>query len=82
MRGPIESDMASYFDNLRVPGGEEWMDEARPDEADDIDAYVEDDDEPFHDEDLDLKVPEVIGILPIRNTVVYPGTVTHLAVGR
>ena len=29
-----------------------------------------------------MKLPEVIGILPIRNTVVYPGTVTHLAVGR
>ncbi len=74
--------MASYFDNLRARSGEEWMDETRPDETDDIEAYVEDDDEPFHDDDLDLKVPEVIGILPIRNTVVYPGTVTHLAVGR
>jgi ATP-dependent Lon protease len=58
------------------------MDEMMPDETDEIDAYVDDDDEPFHDDDLDLKVPDVIGILPVRNTVVYPGTVTHLAVGR
>jgi len=27
-------------------------------------------------------VPEVIGILPVRNAVVYPGTVTPLAIGR
>ena len=58
------------------------MEEMTPGETEEIDAYVDDDDEPFHDEDLDLKVPDVIGILPIRNTVVYPGTVTHLAVGR
>ncbi|MBN2590074.1 MAG: endopeptidase La [Sedimentisphaerales bacterium] len=28
------------------------------------------------------KQPDVIGILPIRNVVVYPGTVTPLAIGR
>lgn len=31
---------------------------------------------------IDLKLPEVIAILPIRNTVAFPGTVTPLAVGR
>ena len=30
----------------------------------------------------ELKLPEVIGILPIRNVVAYPGTVTPLAIGR
>jgi ATP-dependent Lon protease len=29
-----------------------------------------------------IDLPEVIGILPIRNAVVFPGTVTPLAVGR
>ena len=29
-----------------------------------------------------LKLPETMGILPIRNVVTYPGTVTPLAVGR
>ncbi len=29
-----------------------------------------------------FKIPQTIGILPIRNTVVYPGTVTPLAIGR
>jgi len=30
----------------------------------------------------ELKLPEVIGILPIRNVVAYPGTVTPLSIGR
>jgi len=30
----------------------------------------------------ELRMPDVIGILPIRNTVAYPGTVTPLAIGR
>ncbi|MCU0917851.1 MAG: LON peptidase substrate-binding domain-containing protein, partial [Planctomycetes bacterium] len=74
--------MASYFDNLRVPSGAAWGDEMRPDETDDIETYLDEDEEPFRDSDLDLTVPDVLGILPVRNTVVYPGTVTHLAVGR
>lgn len=32
--------------------------------------------------ETELELPEVIGILPLRNTVIYPGTVTPLAVGR
>ena len=31
---------------------------------------------------IDLQMPEVIAILPIRNTVAFPGTVTPLAVAR
>jgi len=34
------------------------------------------------DTTIDVVVPDVIGILPIRNTVAFPGTVTPLAVGR
>ena len=30
----------------------------------------------------EFKLPEVIGILPIRNAVAFPGTVTPLAIGR
>jgi ATP-dependent Lon protease len=32
--------------------------------------------------DRELKLPNIIGILPIRNAVAYPGTVTPLAIGR
>jgi len=31
---------------------------------------------------LEIKLPKVVGILPIRNTIAYPGTVTPLAIGR
>jgi ATP-dependent Lon protease len=34
------------------------------------------------DKPKEIDLPEVIGILPIRNAVVFPGTVTPLAVGR
>ncbi len=30
----------------------------------------------------EIDIPEIIGVLPIRNAVVFPGTVTPLAVGR
>jgi len=35
-----------------------------------------------HKNNHELKLPEVIGILPLRNIVAYPGTVTPLAIGR
>ncbi len=34
------------------------------------------------EEPKEIKLPEVIGILPVRNAVVFPGTVMPLAVGR
>ena len=34
------------------------------------------------EDEYDLKLPDVIGILPIRNAVTFPGTVTPLAIGR
>ncbi|UCF00156.1 MAG: LON peptidase substrate-binding domain-containing protein, partial [Planctomycetota bacterium] len=35
-----------------------------------------------HENNQQFKLPEVIGILPIRNAVAFPGTVTPLAIGR
>ena len=41
---------------------------------------------PDNEDDLlrnhELAIPEVIGILPIRNAVAFPGTITPLAIGR
>lgn len=34
------------------------------------------------DKPKEIDIPEIIGVLPIRNAVVFPGTVTPLAVGR
>jgi len=59
-----------------------WPDETDPHEPDGVEPYVNDDDEDFEDDTSAMKMPEIIGVLPIRNTVVYPGTFTHLAVGR
>lgn len=51
------------------------------DEPSEIDIYLGDEDENMStNQKLDL--PEVIGILPIRNAVAFPGTVTPLAIGR
>jgi len=75
--------MAHFIGNL-LPSFDdnEWLNEMMPDETSDIESYVEDEDLPFRNDDAELKLPDVIGILPIRNTVVYPGTVSSLAVGR
>lgn len=78
----IISSMAHYLNNLLLFNDPDWLDEANANEPDGIEPYLNDTDDEFEDEFTDMKLPEVIGILPIRNTVVYPGTVTHLAVGR
>lgn len=47
-----------------------------------IESYLYSDDDQLQHKSLELMRPAVIGILPIRNVVVYPGTVTPLAIGR
>ena len=44
--------------------------------------YVENEAKNEKESNQDFKLPEVIGILPIRNAVAYPGTVMPLAIGR
>ncbi|MEN6336992.1 MAG: endopeptidase La [Phycisphaerales bacterium] len=74
--------MASYLNNLLLFDDQDWSSEKNQDERNGMEPYLDDDGEELEDELENMKLPEVIGILPIRNTVVYPGTVTHLAVGR
>ncbi len=51
------------------------------DEPSEIDIFLGNDDDSIPaNQKLDL--PEIIGILPIRNAVAFPGTVTPLAIGR
>jgi ATP-dependent Lon protease len=59
-----------------------WPVELVAEEPTRIDPYLYDDDSQSHENDQGFKLPEVIGILPIRNAVVYPGTIMPLAVGR
>jgi ATP-dependent Lon protease len=47
-----------------------------------IEPAFEDEQSDSSEKPKEIKLPEVIGILPIRNAVVFPGTVTPLAVGR
>jgi len=47
-----------------------------------VDPPFESDQGDILEKPKEIDIPEIIGILPIRNAVVYPGTVTPLAVGR
>jgi len=74
--------MANYLNNLLWFEDQDWSDEAASPAKNPMEPYLNNDSQEFENELTSMKLPEVIGILPIRNTVVYPGTVTHLAVGR
>ena len=51
-------------------------------DAVDIEYHLNKEKAQSHEHNNELKLPEVIGILPLRNVVAYPGTVTPLAIGR
>ena len=74
--------MASYLNNLFIVEENDWFGDAMAKGTTSIDGYVEAEEARGSENDPDPHVPNVIGILPIRNTVAYPGTVTPLTVGR
>lgn len=47
-----------------------------------IEHYFHDDNNDPKNSNHEFKLPETIGILPIRNAVAFPGTITPLAIGR
>lgn len=47
-----------------------------------VDPSFENEQGDILDKPKEIDIPEIIGVLPIRNAVVFPGTVTPLAVGR
>lgn len=51
-------------------------------ERPELDIYIENDNQHTPGPDEQLLLPNEIGIMPIRNAVVYPGTVSPLAIGR
>jgi len=73
--------MSNAFGNILAPG-ENRMIEVSAEDAAGLDPYLCEQDSRFGENDSQFKLPSVIGILPIRNAVAYPGTVTPLAVGR
>ena len=62
--------------------GDTWLIELAAGDPGDLEHYLQN--EPAHlwDSNQKFKLPRVISILPIRNAVAYPGTVTPLAIGR
>ncbi|MHC4170825.1 MAG: endopeptidase La [Planctomycetota bacterium] len=73
--------MANAFKRTLAPGSD-WLVEVRAEDTAGLDSFLHDQDGRLGENDLELELPSVIGILPIRNAVAYPGTVTPLAVGR
>ena len=59
-----------------------WLVEMSAEETASLEQYLNDGDGHLHEHEHDFKLPGIIGILPIRNAVAYPGTVTPLAIGR
>jgi len=59
-----------------------WLMDLMAEECTGIEPYLYDDDSQSEARSHRFKLPDVIGILPIRNAVAYPGTITPLAIGR
>lgn len=73
--------MAHSFENMLPIGGSSLI-EVRAEDAASLDPYLHEQDSRIGENGDEFKLPSVIGIMPIRNAVAYPGTVTPLAVGR
>ncbi|MFA5238172.1 MAG: endopeptidase La, partial [Phycisphaerae bacterium] len=59
-----------------------WSIETAVEDHPALERYLHNDSAELYEHNHKLKLPETIGILPIRNVVAYPGTVMPLAVGR
>jgi ATP-dependent Lon protease len=73
--------MAENLKNLLFADGN-WLIEVAAENHADLEPYLNNESNQSQENEHKFKLPEVIGILPIRNAVAFPGTVTPLAVGR
>jgi ATP-dependent Lon protease len=73
--------MAKKNKNMRQIN-DEWSIDLTEEEPVNINPYLYDERNELQPDNFKLRQPNIIGIMPIRNVVVYPGTVTPLAVGR
>jgi ATP-dependent Lon protease len=73
--------MASDLKNL-LPIGGNWLIEVIGEDPVSLEPYLYNGEGQLRENDNEFKLPDVIGILPIRNAVAYPGTITPLAIGR
>ncbi len=74
--------MTNFMNHVFLLDGTTWLTEGLPDEAIATDTTLMDEETGAGTNTVDLKAQPVIGILPIRNTVAYPGTIIPLTVGR
>ena len=65
-----------------LPPGDNWLADMTDEEAPCLEPYMYAEGIQIDTDSQKLKQPSVIGILPVRNIVVYPGTITPLAIGR
>jgi len=61
--------------------GDTWLIEPAAEDPGDLEHYLQNEPAHLRDNNHEFKLPDVIPILPIRNAVAYPGTVTPLAIG-
>lgn len=73
--------MASDLKNL-LPLGSNWLIEVIEEDPVSLEPYLYNGEGQLRENNNEFKLPDVIGILPIRNAVAYPGTITPLAIGR
>jgi ATP-dependent Lon protease len=73
--------MASELKNL-LPLGSNWLVEVIEEDPAGLEPYLHNGDGQLREDNNEFRLPDVIGILPIRNAVAYPGTITPLAIGR
>ena len=73
--------MGGDLENLRFPD-RDWLTEAATEEPASLEHYLHDENTQLREHDYEFKLPDAIGILPIRNVVVYPGTVPPLVIVR
>jgi ATP-dependent Lon protease len=80
IKGPLEN-MGSDLENFLFTDSN-WLIEMAAEEPPDLEHSLLNENMELHEDNRRLKLPNVIGILPVRNAVAFPGTVTPLAIGR
>jgi ATP-dependent Lon protease len=59
-----------------------WLVEMAAEESTELEQLLRNENDQLQENNHEFKLPDIIGILPIRNAVAYPGTVMPLAIGR
>ena len=74
--------MTNFLNHVFLLDGTSWLSDGLSEDGLNSDSPIVDEDVSAPANNIDLKSQPVIGILPIRNTVAYPGTIIPLTVGR